>query len=129
LAAVCRRSPPPSTSAAAAAAPPSLLAAAAREMVFLTKRTSFSKDALGAERCTLEPCEGWVKKLSHKGVWQSRYFALINGFLNYYEGPKKAKMLASINLANVRPFFGLVQWERAYGCVSCSSYRSLYSVY
>lgn len=28
----------------------------------------------------LEPCEGWLKKMSHKGSWQNRYFVVSTGW-------------------------------------------------
>lgn len=50
----------------------------------------------------LTDCEGWLKKLSSKGMWQSRYFVLHNTYLNYYGAASKATLLASIDLAKVR---------------------------
>ena len=45
---------------------------------------------------------GFLKKLSHKGLWQSRYFECMNGYLNYFKGSDKKELLASINLEQVR---------------------------
>jgi len=74
---------------------------------------------------TTATCDGWLKKRSSKGVWQSRYFSvraacgasscvrrahhvehapaaqLKNGFLNYYGSTDQKALLASISLASV----------------------------
>jgi PH domain len=71
-------------------------------MFFLTKRKDFPRDSTAPERSELAECEGWVKKLSKKGVWQNRFFALNNGFLNYYSAASRAAQLAAINLSMVR---------------------------
>lgn len=74
-------------------------------LAFMSKRLGFPKGAnpqKHEDTTNLPDCEGWLKKLSSKGIWQSRYFVLHNTFLNYYGSASKAVLLASIDLSKVR---------------------------
>src|SRR5690242_14520223 len=72
------------------------------------KRASVPADATSPERSGLVRCDGWLKKLSKRGIWQKRYFVLNNSFLVYYASPAKSVPLGALDLAKVRlPLFYL----------------------
>ncbi len=60
------------------------------------------EDAVSEDRTHLDDFEGWMTKQSVRGFWQQRYFALNNGYLNYYADKTRPALLGSLDLSKVR---------------------------
>jgi len=58
-------------------------------------------DAVSEDRTHLDDFEGWMTKQSVRGFWQQRYFALNNGYLNYYADKTRPALLGSLDLSKV----------------------------
>jgi len=68
---------------------------------FVSKNDDIPTDATAEDRCRLGDMEGWMSKQSGRGFWQSRYFGLNNGYLNYYKDKSRSLVLGSLDLSKV----------------------------
>lgn len=68
---------------------------------YLVKREGYTTAVTAADKTKLEPMGGILKKKNHWGFWQARYYALNNGYLNYYTKSKEEEPLGSIDLSVV----------------------------
>ena len=59
-------------------------------------------DAEAADRSHLDDMEGALQKMSQRGAWQTRYFALNNGYLTYCKDSKNRAVLGALDLSKVR---------------------------
>ena len=59
-------------------------------------------DAEAADRSHLDDMEGYLQKMTQRGAWQTRYFALNNGYLTYCKDNKNRAVLGALDLSKVR---------------------------
>ena len=63
-------------------------------------------DAEAADRSHLDDMEGYLQKMTQRGAWQTRYFALNNGYLTYCKDNKNRAVLGALDLSKVRAAAG-----------------------
>ena len=64
--------------------------------------TGTPADAEAPDRSNLDEMDGYLQKMSQRGTWQTRFFTLNNGYLNYFKDKNRDKLLGALDLSKVR---------------------------